>query len=244
MNTVIGMGSGLFGTMVLGLILLLTWSIVGEVLAPTAQQATSEFGETLNYKRDTHPLFLSVVILAIFLATLVSNILHTILVSSIEERHSSRATNITHVSAGNVILLVFMIPVYLLISKHYGATGVAFGALIHSILTVVFSSLSIEIIALKRYTLVTLYGGMAGLVLFFIAINLFSLSNPTVLAFILLPLLLGMMTLGSGLTQLVYFWFADAYNNDFLDREKRFGSDYGRQEEVIETDFNQEFGEI
>ena len=65
------------------------------------------------------------------------------------------------------------------------------------------------------------------------------------MAFVALPLLLGMMSFGQGLTQLLYFWFADTYGNDFLDIEKRFGTDYGRDEVVEEKDdFNEEFGEF
>lgn len=245
-NTIIGMGSGLLGTIVLGLILLLTWSIVGEVLMPTSHQATNEFGEVLSHKQETHPLFLSVVIWAVFMAALAANILRTVLVSVLEEHYTARATSITQVSVGNILLLLFMIPVYLLVSSNYGAGGVAFAALAHCVLSVLFSYLAMDVLALKRYLLVSLHGNMAGLVLFFVSISAFSLENPTILAFVSLPLLLGMMSLGNGLTHLIYFWFADAYGNDILDSEKRFGNDYGRKEEPAEVkdDFSQEFGEI
>lgn len=244
-NTLVGFAAGLLGTMVLGLILLLTWSIVGEVLAPTNQQVTSQLGEVLTHKQNTHPLFLSVVIWAVFMATLAANILQTVLISAIEERYTARATSLTQISIGNVIILLLMIPVYLMVSGQYGATGVAIAALIHCTLTVIFSVLAMEIIALKRYMLVSVYGLMVGLVLFFLCFNIFGNNNPTIMAFVALPLLLGMTAFGSGLTQLIYFWFADTYGNDFLDIEKRFGADYGREEMIEEKDdFNQEFGEI
>lgn len=247
LNTLLGFGSGLLGVMVLGLILLITWSIVGEVLLPTNQQATNEFGEILNHKQETHPLFLSVVILAVFMATLVANILRTILVNAIEERYKASATSLTQVSAGNIVILLLMIPVYLMISDNYGAAGVASAALVHCIVTALFSFLALEIIALKRYLFISLYGVLVGLSFFLMSLNLFNPENPTIMAFVALPLLLAFMALGTGITQLVYFWFTDAYGNDFLDSDKRFGSDYGEKSQSVTErvdDFSQEFGEI
>ncbi len=244
-NTLVGLSSGLLGTMVLGLILLLTWSIVGDVLIPTNQQTTSEFGEILSHKENTHPLFLSVVILAIFMASLAANILKTILSTSLEERHTSPATALTHVGVGNVVLLLMMIPVYITISGQYGATGVAIVALIHSCLSAIFSVLTLELTSIRKYILVCLYGVIFGLVLFFVSFNIFGNNSPTIMAFVALPLLLGMMSLGQGLTQLLYFWFAETYANDFLDLDKQYGSDYGRDEVVVEKDdFSEEFGEF
>lgn len=243
--TLVGLSSGLLGTMVLGLILLLTWSIVGDVLMPTNQQTTTEFGEILSHKQNTHPLFLSVVIWGVFMATLAANILHTILITSIEERYTARATCLTQVGMGNVIILLLILPVYIMVSSKYGANGVAIAALIHSTLSVIFSTLTLEIINLKKYILVTMYGVMAGLILFFFCFIVFGNNSPTVMAFVALPLLLGMMAFGKGLTQLIYFWFTDTYGNDFLEVDKRFGSDYGRDEVVTEKDdFSEEFGEF
>jgi hypothetical protein len=244
-NTLVGLASGLLGTMVLGLILLLTWSIVGEVLVPTDQQTTTEFGEILSHQQNTHPLFLSVVIWAVFMATLAANILQTLLITSIEERYTARATCITQVAVGNVMMLILTIPIYIMVSSQYGATGVAVGAFIHTTMSVIFSTLTLEIITLKKYILVSLYGLMLGLVMFFICFSIFGNNNPTIMAFVALPLLLGTMSFGLGITQLIYFWFADTYGNDFLDIDKRFGADYGRTEVVDDKDeFSEEFGDF
>lgn len=244
-STLVGLAAGLLGTMVLGMILLLTWSIVGDVLMPTTEQATSEFGEILSHRQNTHPLFLSVVILGVFMATLAANILKTFLVTSIEEKYTARATCLTHVGIGNVVVLLMMIPVYILVSGNFGATGVAIVALIHSCISAIFSVLTIELISLRTYVLLSLYGMVCGMVIFFMTFNLFGGSNPTILAFVSLPLLLGSMSLGQGLFQLLYFWFADTYGNDFVDIDKRFGSDYGREEVVEENDeFSEEFGQF
>lgn len=245
LGSLVGFAAGLLGTMVLGLILLLTWSIVGEVLMPTMDQTTSEFGQILTHRENTHPLFLSVVILGVFLATLAANILKTFLNTSIEEKYTAQATCITHVGIGNVVVLLMMIPVYIVVSGNYGATGVAIVALIHSCLSAILSVLILDLINLKKYLLLSVYSLMSGLVLFFLSFNLFGENNPTILVFVALPLLLGSMSLGQGLFQLLYFWFADTYGNDFLDIDKRFGSDYGREEVVEENDeFSEEFGQF
>ena len=244
-NTLMGFAAGMLGTMVMGLILLLTWSIVGEVLAPTNQQVTNELGEVLTHKQNTHPLFLSVIIWAVFMATLAANVLQTVLFCNMDERYNNKATTLTQVAVGNVLMLLVMIPIYLVVSSKYGAAGVGVAALIHSTLTVMFSALAMELLSLKRYTLVSVYGIIFGLAFFFLSLNVFSTEKPTLMALSALPLLLGMMTFGRGIFQLVYFWFAETYANDFLDIEKRFGADYGQAEEPeAPDDFSQEFGDI
>ncbi len=81
--------------------------------------------------------------------------------------------------------------------------------------------------------------------MFFICFSFFGNNNPTVMAFVALPLLLGNISFGQGITHLIYFWFADTYGNDFLDIEKRFGADYGRAEVVEDKDdFSEEFGDF
>ena len=244
-TTLMGFASGLLGTFVLGLILLLTWSIVGDVLMPTVDQTTTEFGEILSHRENTQPLFLSVVVLAVFLATLAGNILKAYLTTSVEERYTASATCLTQVGIGNVVILLMIIPVYIMVSAQYGATGVAIAAIIHACLSGIFSVLTIDLITLKKYLLLSLYGVMLGMVLFCLGFNVFGNNNPTIMALVALPLLLGLLSFGQGISQLLYFWFVETYGNDFLDIEKRYGADYGRKEVVEETDdFSEEFGQF
>ncbi len=234
----LGLGSGGVGTIVLGIVLLLTWSVVGEVLLPTTYQTVNEFGEVLTHREETHPLFLSVVILAVFLATLVANLFHCMISSTVESKYFRKSTNLTQAFLGNLCILFLFIPIYIISSGVYGAPGVALTALAHAIIASMFTFLALEILSTRRYLLVSLYGFITGLALFFIVMNMIGFGNPTIVTFLALPLLLGNIGAGSGISQMFYYWLQETYHNDFLDSEKRFGGDYGEKEEIEEDGFD------
>jgi len=236
----LGFGSGGAGAIVLGLVLLFTWSIAGDVLSPSTYQIQDEFGQTLSYKENTHPLFLSVVIFAVFLATLVANLFYCLIISTVEEKYVTKSTNVTHTFIGNLILLIIFLPVYLLSSSQFGAPGVAFTALFHTILVAILTFLIIEILSTHKYILVSVYGAFLGLSMFLCLINIIGFGNPTVLTFITLPLLLGLIGAGSAIAQMFYMWIQKLYDNDFLATDKRFGEDYGKKEDLsIEEEFDE-----
>lgn len=222
-----GFGAGLAGTIVLGLIVFLTWSIVGDVLSPSDTQET-EFG--IQVKREgAHPLFLYSVILAIFLATLAANIALAFVSSVVEEKYKSRSTAITQIFAGSLLLLFFFLPVYLIGNGFYGPSGIAFAGLFHSICLAIFTFFVMEIIAGTRYILVNLYGIILGITLFFFFGIMFS-GQAAVIVFLTLPLLFGFLGAGNGISEGVYNWFFHTYGSDFLNIEKRYGDDYGQEE--------------
>lgn len=222
-----GFGSGFAGTIVLGLIVFLTWSIVGDVLSPNVVQETA-FG--IQVKRDgAHPLFLYAVILAIFLATLAANIALAFVSSIIEEKYKSRSTAITQIFAGSLLLLFFFLPVYFIGNIFYGPNGIAFAGLFHSICLAIFTFLVMEVIAGTRYILVTLYGIILGMTLFFF-FGIISSGHTVIMLFLALPLLSGFLGAGNGIAEGVYNWFFYTYGNDFLNLENRYGDDYGKSE--------------
>lgn len=222
-----GFGSGLAGTIVLGLIVFLTWSIVGDVLSPSDVQET-EFG--IQLKRDgAHPLFIYAVILAIFLATLAANIAQAFVSSLVEEKYSARSTAITQIFAGSLLLLFFFLPVYLVGNGFYGSIGIAFAGLFHAICLAIFTFFIMEIIAGTRYILVNLYGIILGITLFFFFGIIFS-GHTAIVVFLALPLLFGFLGAGNGIAEGVYNWFFHTYGSDFLNLDKRYGDDYGKTE--------------
>ncbi len=237
----LGFGSGLSGALVLGLVLLFTWSIAGDVLSPTTYQVQDEFGQTLSHKENTHPLFLSVVIFAVFLATLISNLFFCLITSTVEAKYVTRSTNVTHTFIGNLIMLIIFLPVYMVSSAKFGAPGVAFTSLFYAVLSALLTFLILEILSTHKYLLVSIYGAFLGLAMFLIIINLIGMENPTILSFISLPLLLGMIGAGSAIAQMFYMWIENIYDNDFLDMDKRFGSDYGKEENL---DLDEEYEEL
>lgn len=220
-----GFGAGVAGAVILLIVLFLGWSIVGSTLSP-ADITTNEFGISIAAK-GTHPLFVYFVILAVFLGILAANISHILMSTVVSEHYLFRTTLLTDVFFGNLILLIFMIPVYAMMNSHFGYTSIGVAALIHAILSALLSFFTLEIINWSKYLMVNLYGLLVGLVLFTMVAILF-FSNKTIFAFFLMPLLFGFLAMGNAIAQSVYEWFYKTYGNDFLNSETRFGDDYGQ----------------
>ncbi len=227
-----GFGAGLAGTMVWGLILFLFWSVVGDVLSPSDVE-TSEFGITLTVKK-THPLFLYVMVFAVFMATLVANLSHSFIMSVMEERYHARSTTLTHVFFGSLIILFFFLPAYMLGAGMFGPTGIGVAALLHIVCTALFAFFVLEIVAGTKHLLVHVYGAILGIALFFFIGNVLAGGNTTIASFLLLPLLLGVFGGGNGIAEGVYHWISQTYSNDFLHTEKVYGGDYGQDEDVAD----------
>ena len=230
-----GFGAGMVGTIILGIILLLTWGIVGNVLAPTANQVVEQIGTGIVLKQQSHPLFLSIVILAVFLATLVSNLSYTLVSSVTEERYENRTTNLTQAFLGNLVILLVLIPVYLMSSNLYGSAGVGITAMTHVCLASIFCFLAMEALSQTRYMLLSLYGMITGLAIFAAAMNVLGSSSPTILTLTALPFLLGSIGAGSAMAQMFYHWTQKTYGTDVLDSDKRFGEDYGQDVDHSQT---------
>ncbi len=75
-----------------------------------------------------------------------------------------------------------------------------------------------------------------GVILFLFAGAFLARTNPTVLSFLALPLLLGLLNAGGAIVEMFYFWFSKTYGIHFLETDKRFGTDYGRKEAVVEEE--------
>lgn len=223
---IVGFGAGFVGTIVLGIVLLLSWSIVGETLSPS-DVIKNEFGITIS-QNQTHPLFLSIVTLAIFLATLVANFVHTFLICLVEENYTKRSTALTHVFFGNLIFLLLTLPAYLLANSLFGPEGIAFAAVFHTVITAMFSAFILETLHQSRYLFVNLYGILLGITLFFV-FGILTRDSQTMLTFMTLPILLGCIGFGTRITEVFYGWLYETYGVDVLNINTRFGNDYGRQ---------------
>ncbi len=230
-----GFGAGLVGTIVWGLILFLSWSIVGDVLSPSDVQ-TNEFGIKLSVPK-MHPLFIYIVIFAVFLATLAASIAYVFIFSTLEERYVAKATAITHVFFAGLLFVFLMIPVYIVAAKLWGPVGIAASAMLHAVILALFTFFVLEIIRNTKHLLVHLYGAVLALVLFFFFGTMLTKGTPAIVSFLTLPFLLGMFGTGNGVAEAVYHWFYQSYGNDVLNSERLFGADYAEEdEEPIDPD--------
>lgn len=231
-----GFGSGLAGTIVLGIILFLTWSIIGETISQT-EITKNEFGVALN-EQNTHPLFMGVILVAVFLASLVANLIYCVISTTIEEKYVARSTNLTQIFSGNLCILLFFIPLYLISNKSSGPDGITTVAISHIILTSLFTFFILEIFSTSKYIIVSLYGLILGLIIFLFLEILLSNNTTLLLSFLILPLLLASLGVGNGIVEMFYTWLQKTYGIDFLDSDRRFGSDYGKKEKIIDDDYN------
>lgn len=223
-----GIWAGTSGAIVMGIVLFLTWSIVGDTLLPN-QEIISEF-DRINQDNSTHPMFLAIVLMSVFLSSLVSNLVFCLINSILTERYPYRSTMLTQVFLGNITILILFIPVYLIVSGGHGPLGVGVVAISHAVLAGLFTFFASEILSTSTYIFISLYGAILGLVfLLFTGSRLVSI-NPTVLSFLALPMLLGFLNAGNAIVEMFYFWFRKVYGINFLETDKRFGSDYGRTE--------------
>ncbi|MCF7905810.1 hypothetical protein K9L63_01310 [Candidatus Gracilibacteria bacterium] len=225
----IGFASGFIGSIVLGIVLFFSWSVVGDILSPSDVSPT-EFGITIG--SQTHPLFLSIITLGVFLAALVGNIAYALLSTIIEEKYTQRSTVITHIFFGNLVILLLILPVYLTSSRAFGPTGIALSSILHLIVTAFLTFLVLEILHQSKYLLVNTYGIILGILLFFFLGGiLVGQSNGTLVLILSLPLLLGMIALGNRAVEVFYSWMYENYGRDFLNTDTKFGSDYGEKED-------------
>ena len=227
LRLLVGIASGFTGTVVLAIILLSTWSIVGDTITG-ANIETNVLGFQIG-KEETHPLFLSIVIAGIFLGTLASSMTFAFLATATEERYDHRATILTQTFFGNLILLTFVLILYILGNEYFASKGVAAAGLIHCLLSSVFGVFILEIINRSRYLIVSTYGVIVGLILFTILLTIIALQNFTVGIFLCLPILLGCLHMGNALSEGIYSWFYRTYGADILGDETVFGSDYGHK---------------
>jgi MFS family permease len=232
----IGFGSGFIGTIVLGIVLFLSWSIVGETLSPS-DVVKNEFG--ISIQTEAHPLFISIITLAVFLATLVANISYVLLSTMIDEKYSRRATSLTQVFFGNLVILLLMLPAYTFANELFGQMGGAIAGILHLVLGTFFSFFALEALHQSKYLIVNVYGMILGMILFFLIGGALTNSQSTASAFLLMfPVLLGAMALGNRIAEVFYLWLYQNYGKDFLNVDTRFGSDYGGKDSVGLHDFD------
>ena len=166
-----------------------------------------------------------VVIVMTFVGTISANTSTALIVSFMDnEKYNRRRTIVTHVFLFNLILFLITIPLYLM--------AINLGFLIplasmHFLLSAFVSSLIMEILAGREYSLLGIYGSSLAI---FISITLAilminsSISN-TIVMFASMPMVWLILELVGGLTELIYDAFVSLYGIDALDIKTDLGGD-------------------
>ena len=196
-----GTAGGIAGSLILLLIFVLASSILAPLTEPDPEYIS--------------PIFIFILMVMIFLASTIGNILSTFLLSLTErDKYTRRSSTIYQVFMVSVIMFVLMVPVYFLAAQ--------------------VSAIILEIISNYRYSLVGVYGVtfsilMSAAILFGVS-NV--ISNPTLLLFISLPVVWGSIAFMQSVVTMIYGWIVRIYDKDFLSTQTLYGKDYGVEVET------------
>jgi MFS family permease len=227
LKTMAGFMGGIAGTLILLIIFLLTSSILQPVLSP-AEAVTSEVS----------PLFIFVLMAMIFATSVVSSLVAPLLLCYTErDRYTRVSTALSQIFIINIVIFVFVLPIYLTTSTAR-LELTAYAAGLQVILSATASALILELIHDYRYSLLTVYSTILG-VLVATAINffLYTLSGSggaTVLLFASLPIIWTTIGFSQGALTMFYYWLYQNYGIDFLAETTNLGADYGIPDESEE----------
>lgn len=220
----VGLGSGALGSMIIGIVLLATWGMVGDTLLPT-DVSVNEFGVAIN-ERQNHPLFLSIIILAMFLSTMAASVAYSLLSSATDPQYTLRSTLLTQNFFGSIVILLFCLPMYVVGNSMFGAEGLLTAGLLHATFIALFTYLVMQVVHKPKHIIVHMYGLILGLAMMAGLAMILVEANQTVFIFLFLPILFAMVGLGTGIAQNIYAWMYESYGSDMLSTDTRFGSDF------------------
>ena len=155
---IVGFGAGFLGMIILVVFLFSFQHIVGDFLQ-TPNELVDDLGSTIG-QIQTNPLFLTVIMLSVFVSTLVTTLVYVFLNVLIEEKYTKKSTTLTHVFFANVVLLLLFLPVYVMVNQYLQTDGVRMVAIFHALLTCFVSILILQMIHQVRYAFVNLYGNI------------------------------------------------------------------------------------
>ena len=220
-KTFAGFVGGISGTLVLLGIFLVTSSILQPVLSP-AEAAAQEIS----------PLFVFVLMAMIFVTSMVSSLVAPFLISYTEhERYNRITTAISQIFIFNIVIFVFLLPVYLTTSSTHLELS-AYAAGLQIVLSATASVLITELLHDHRYSLLAVYNTILSiLVAAAMCMFIYTLAGATILLFIALPIIWTSIGFFQGALSMFYWWLYQNYGIDFLATTTSYGSDYGIPDE-------------
>jgi len=223
-----GLGGGVAGTLIMLLIFVLGSSVFKNVFSPEQAEGMTSI----------NPLFIFAYLVMIFLGILTANILSSFLIGLNEKDKYKRInSSIYQIFIANVVLFVITAPIYI-ITAGVDVNAIIYITALHVILSIIGSSLILEIMADSQYSLIALYSIILA-ILVSAVLNLFVLKitqNPMILLFIGLPILWTATSGSLAITNLIYNVISNVYGIDFLSTKVNYGNDDRTEEEVVEEE--------
>lgn len=211
---------GIGGTLILVVIFLLARSLLEPIMTPEGEQYIS-------------PIFVFIMMVMIFLASTVGNIVSAWLLALTErDKYKRISSAIYQIFIISVVVFLLMVPVYYIIALG-NISNMVYAVALHVIVTAQVSALILEIVSNYKYSLVGVYGitfsivvsaaimlGLAG-----------AINNPQMLLFAALPIVWGSIAIVGTIFTILYTWIARTYDKDFLSTQTLYGQDYGKDVE-------------
>lgn len=224
---IIGFGAGFAGVIVLGIFFFLSQGVLGDFLTTSPQEVSNELGMAIG-KIETTSLHLLLIALAVFVSVLVATLAHSFLSVLVEPHYTKRTTTLTHVFYGNIVFLLFLIPLYVLTNAQLDTQSVIYIAILHAFLASFFSVSVLQVLHQGKYVLVNLYGNFFGFLIFlFFAIMTLKSQSNIIMAFLAYPFFMGLMAFGNRMLELFYAFLYTKTGIDMLNNDTTFGDDYG-----------------
>lgn len=226
LKTFAGLGGGVAGALVLLLIFLATSSILQPALGGAA---TLEPGEI-------SPLFTVVLVGMVFATSLVSSMAGAALLAYTErERYTRLSTTMGQIFIMNLVIFAFVVPIFLTATTT-SLQIAAYAAGLQVILSATAGSLILELVHDARYPLLAVYETilaiLASVALSFIFFTI--TGNATILMFIALPMIWGLIGFSHAAVTMFYYWIFTTWGTDYLATETQLGTDYGVPDQTEE----------
>lgn len=207
-KTLGGLGGGMVGTVLAVVMFLVASASLEPVLTRAAFEPT-----------EVPPFFIFILMFMIFLSTLGSNLVGSLLLGLSEKfRYTKIGAALSQIFFLNLIMFVVLIPVYLIVSK-IELAFVSYVVGVHILISAQGSALVLEMVSNTKHAVVGIYATiLASLFASGIAFILYTVSgsNASILLFTIFPVLWISIGLMEGILELVYGAIVSATGKDFL----------------------------
>lgn len=230
LKTLAGFAGGAAGSLVLLLIFLLSSSILEPILGATAQSEVAA--------GEVSALFMAILMAMVLTTSMISSLLSCLLICYTErDRYTRIATTLSQIFIVNLVIFVFVLPIYLTTSTA-SLSLTAFAAALQIIMSATASALILELVHDRNYALVAVYSTVLAIMvaaginfLMFVAFK-----NATILLFVAQPIIWALIGFAQGAFQMFYFWIFQTWGSDMLVHSATFGADYGVPDESEEEE--------
>lgn len=198
--------------------LLIIFTLTSNIIKPVLEQDGA--GEVI-------PMFTIIFVAMIFLSSLVANIVSNLLMGLAErDKYTRLSTTVFQTFLINLVIFIFTVPLYLIL-QNLDLGMISAIASLQLLLSIIASSIILEIISNPRYGLIGVYaavfGTMVGIVLNMVIYQI--TGNASLIMFTALPTIWAAIGLVNGGSNLLYFQLYTLYGVDFLSSKQSFGAD-------------------